>query len=413
MQFDVMARAPYTFVGSVSSHLRPPDQVVILGGGRWAQVIAEVVCDLLPPETPLMLCSPRGANALTTWVAVQGLDDRICVAKQWPEAFLPSRTAVIVANAARDHAAAGRWALEQGAAVLIEKPLALSLQDARGLADCASRCGGLLAAAHVLRFARYLTNFACMLPPWDEVYSINLEWADPAGEQRYGETKQYDSSVPVFLDCLPHAVSVLQSVFGLLPESAGLPVVEAGGARVTVPLLLSDRPCRVILQRNGPHRLRRLSVETSSGSATLDFSAEPGVIRMGTENVCGDLHWDNAQRPLAALLGAFLTAAAGGGGDPRLSLDTAFTACTIADAIMPRYRAALLAWLADHLILESEPDDAVHYALAELLQVEGRLPKTELAAREVRLWHLLRDTSPALWEAAMEGAGLDWNSKKT
>jgi predicted dehydrogenase len=376
-------------------------------------VIAGVVCNLLPPNTPLTLCSPRGAIALTTWVAEQGLDDRISVAKQWPEAFPSGRTAVIVANAARDHTAAGFWALERGAAVLIEKPLALSLQDVRNLADCASRCGGLLAAAHVLRFARYLTSFARVLPSWEEVRSINIEWTDPAGERRYGEVKQYDSSVPVFMDCLPHAVSVLQSVFGVLPELAGVPTVEAGGARIAVPLLLGERPCRVILQRNGLHRLRRISVETSSGTATLDFSAEPGVIRLGAKEVCGDNSWDKAPRPLASMLAAFLAAAAGGEGDSRLSLDTAFTTFTITDAVMPDYRNSVLSWLADRLISANESDDAVRYALAEILQVEGRLPETELAAREVRLRQLLRDTPPAFWGTAMEEYGLNWNSKMT
>lgn len=405
-----MTLAPSTSTGMLASHSHRLDQVVILGGGRWARVMTEVVCNLLPGDTPLTVCSPRGAAALTAWAVERGLDGRVSVAEQWPEALVPGRTAVIVANAARDHAAAGRWALERGAAVLIEKPLALSLQDARDLADCASRCGGLLAAAHVLRFARYLTNFASMLPSWNEVCSINLEWVDPAGEQRYGENKQYDASVPVFMDCLPHAVSVLQSVLGLLPELAGLPVVEAGGARVTLSLSLGGRPCHVILQRNGPQRLRRMSVETSSGTATLNFSAEPGVIRLGTENVCGDPCWDNAQRPLASLLSTFLTAAAGGEVDSRLSLDTAFTACTITDAVMPDYRAAILPWLADRLISDNESDDAVRYALVELLQIEGRLPKTELVAREVLLRQLLRDTSPALWGIAPEAGGY-WSSK--
>lgn len=390
-----MSHAQSASFASVSNHIHSPDQVFIFGGGRWARVIAGVVSDLLPTSTPLTLCSPRSSAALQIWSVEQGLDGRIALGHEWPETFPSGRTAVIVANAARDHVAAGLWALERGASVLIEKPLALSLRDAQNLADCASRCGRLLAAAHVLRFTRYLTNFSGMLPAWEAVISINLEWVDPAGERRYGETKQYDSSVSVIMDCLPHAISVLQSVFGRLPELAGSLTVEDGGSRVVLPLMLSGRPCSVYLQRNGPSRLRRLSVKTSNGLLTLDFSVEPGVIWLGAQGICADSCWDHAKRPLASLFGAFLTAAAGESVDSRLSLDTAFTACAITDAVMAEYRTLMTSWLADHLSSGNKLGDAVRYALVELLQIEGRFPKTELEETEVLLQQFLRDTCPA------------------
>ena len=392
-----MVPARSSLFDSLSSHIHSPDQVFIFGGGRWARVIAGVVRDLLPTNTPLTLCSPRGAASLATWSVEQGYDGCIAVERNWPETFPSGQTAVIVANAARDHVAAGLWALERGASVLIEKPLALSLRDAHNLADSASRHKGLLAVAHVLRFTRYLTNFSNMLPAWRDVSSINLEWVDPAGEQRYGEAKQYDSSVPVFVDCLPHAISVLQSAFRQLPKLAGPPTVEDGGSRVTLPLMLSDRPCCVQLQRNGPSRLRRLSVKTSSGLLTLDFTVEPGVIFLGNQSFRGDHCWDSEVRPLAGLLNAFLTAASGGTVDSRLSLDTAFATCAIIDGVIADYRAAIMSWLVDRLSSDSTMDNSVRYALIELLQIDGRLPKNELETSEGLLRKFLRDTPPVGW----------------
>jgi predicted dehydrogenase len=377
---------------SVSSHINFPDQVFIIGGGRWARVIAKVVCDLLPTDMPVTVCSSRGATALTTWSEEHGLDGRIAVAQKWPETFPSRRTAVIVANAARDHIGAGLWALERGASVLIEKPFALSLRDAQRLADCAIRHGRLLAAAHVLHFTRYLENFSRTMPEWENISSIDLEWVDPLGERRCGEAKQYDSSVPVFADCLPHAVSALQSVFGLLPELAGSPTVEDGGSRVALPLMLGGRPCCVYLQRNGSSRLRRMSVKTSNGLLNLDFSVEPGVIWLGSQSICADSCWDHAERPLASLLGAFLTAAAGESIDSRLSLDAAFTACAIADAVMADYRATMTSWLSDYLSSGKEFGAAVRYALIERLQIDERLPKIELEGTEVLVRKYLRDT---------------------
>lgn len=378
-----------------ASNSRRLDQVVILGGGRWARVMAGVAADLLPGDTSLTVCSPRGADALTAWTMERGLEGRISVVGQWPEAFAPGRTAVIVANAARDHVAAGRWALERGAAVLVEKPLAVSLKEAEDLANRARCNGGLLAAAHVLRFARYLHTFAQMLPPLGGVRSSTLEWVDPAGERRYGEAKQYDPSVPVYMDCLPHVVSVLHGVFGVLPEPDGAAIVEAGGAKVMVPLSLGGRSCLVTMQRNGPHRLRRLTVRMASGTALLDFSVEPGVIRLGTEEVCADPCWDTAPRPLASMLDAFLTAAAGGEVDPRLNLDTGLTACAITGVVAPAYQAAVLPWLMAQLRSVLEPDASAEYALAELLQADGRLADTELMMRGIRLQQRLRNMPPA------------------
>jgi predicted dehydrogenase len=344
------------------------DQVVILGGGRWARVIAGVVCDLIPPTTRLTLCSPRGADSLNNWVSEQGLGNRISVTNQRPEVLSSSSTAVIVANAARDHVTAGRWAIERGGAVLVEKPFTTSLQDARDLVEYADQCGGLLVAGHVLRFARYLTNFSSMLPPWEEISSIFFEWIDSAGEQRYGEAKQYDATVPVFMDCLPHVVSVLQTVFGMLPELHRIHAVEAGGSRVTVILLLGGRKCHVTMQRNGKQRVRCLTVMTRNEKATLDFSTEPGVIRIGEVQVVGDNSWNKKPRPLASMLTAFLSAAHGGEVDARLNLNVALTSCAITDAIMLDYRDQIISWLACQAHSPEKYGTAFKYASDEFYQ---------------------------------------------
>jgi len=369
------------------------DHVVVVGGGRWARQIVAVLYGLLPPQVPLTVYSPRGADAVAVWAAERGLARRLAVTGQWPDLAAPGRAAVVVANAARDHAEAARRALAGGAAVLVEKPLAVSLDEARDLQFHAAHCGVQLMAAHVLRFARYLDTYAGSLPPLAQVRAITLEWIDPVSEQRHGEAKQYDPAVPVYIDCLPHAVSVLQAVWGMLPEAAGPPVVQAGGARVTLPLSLAGRACRVTLQRNGAGRRRRVAVETEAGSVVLDFSQEPGIIRQDGQERGADPLWDTAPRPLGSLLAAFLAAAAGGPADPRLSLDTGLAACGIAEAVTPAYDAAMLAWLADRLRLADEPGNDLRYALAELLQCHGRLEGPELELRVRRLRRCFADAA--------------------
>lgn len=371
---------------------------MVLGGGRWARQIVAVLCGLLPPAVPLTVCSPRGADAMAAWAAERGLAQRLAIIRQWPDVAALGRTALIVANAARDHAATARRALAGGAAVLVEKPLAMSRDDADDLAACAARSDEPLMAAHVLRFARYLVAYAGSLPPLAQLRAITLEWIDPTAEQRYGEAKQYDPTVPIYIDCLPHAVSILQTVWGVLPEPLGMPVVQAGGARITVPLSLAGQSCQVVMQRNGAARRRCITAETGAGRVTLDFSKEPGIIRQDGVQRGADPLWDTAPRPLGSLLAAFLAAAAGAPADPRLSLDTGLAACGIAAAIKPAYDTAMLAWLTDRLRLATEPDGDLQYALAELLQHDGRLDEPEMQRRVQRLRGSFADTgsSPAV-----------------
>ncbi len=60
--------------------------------------------------------------------------------------------AVVVANAPSEHLAAARWAVERGCAVLVEKPLAASLDGVDRLIDDARQAGVHLAVGHNLRF---------------------------------------------------------------------------------------------------------------------------------------------------------------------------------------------------------------------------------------------------------------------
>jgi len=344
-----------------------PDQIFIFGGGRWARVIAQVLCDMLPPSTHLTMYSPRGILNVLSWVSKNKLEHRISVEKLWPETFPHGSSSVIVANAAHDHFAAASWALERGADVLVEKPLSMSLRDLQRLISFASTCKGQLVSAHVFRYTRYIENFSRLLPCLDRITFARFDWIDPVSEHRHGEQKNYDSTIPVYVDCLPHAISVIQSTFQILPRFAGPPTISAGGAKVQIPLSVDSCSCIVSLQRNGTHRLRRLTVKTTEDSAVLDFSCEPGFIRLGKKEFDSDPLWDRSPTPLSSLLEAFLLYSSQGKIDARLELDTGLAACSIADAITPFYQAHLFSWLFRKLISATDLSPDAYYAINELL----------------------------------------------
>jgi hypothetical protein len=357
-----------------------PGVILVIGGGRWARVITSVLCDFLPKEVPISMFSSHGYFELINWKNKTNIGNRVSILECLPYEFKVDFAAVIVANSSSDHSKTGRWALEKNAAVLIEKPFGLCLSEVQALSDFASKCGGLLAPAHVLRFNRSLQSFADLMPSYDSVLSIEVEWIDPIVECRYGENKKYDPAVPIYLDCLPHIVSILQSVSSFVPIFNKPPIITNGGSKVVLPLIMEGIPCNILMQRNGYARVRCIRVESTFGVAKLDFSVEPGTITVGSERSCADLSWNTSPRPLHMLLQTFLTTSMTGTLDSRFSLDTAFAAVNISDQVKPFYLQTVVPWLVEKLKSTQNMDDSSWYALTEILQIDLRQSLTQLDA---------------------------------
>lgn len=358
-----------------------------MGGGRWARVLADELSRILPPGVPLTVCSPSAANSVKAWAVASGLEKRVNVTSAIDD--LNSETVVIVANSARDHVATARWALSRGAAVLVEKPMAFTMPELRALMADAKAMDCLLAPAQVLRFVRYLPNFAAQLEEIGEISTINVEWRDPAGEVRYGERKTYDAGTPLHIDVLPHIVSAIQAVFRVLPLPDGPPLIAAGGAHVDLQLKVGDWPCAVTLERNATERKRKIVVCGSQGNAILNFTKEPGSITIGKTSSNADPLWSSGPRPLESLLSAFLHANGGAPANLGLSLDTAEATCLILDTVRESYERQRIQFLINNLSTGAPIDGPLGYALSEFLQSHSRSEGEELS-RQIAL---IRQTS--------------------
>lgn len=366
--------------------------VLVVGGGRWARVLTEVLIDLISPTTVLSIYSAGASDVVASWVANSGLAGRVIVKDSLPDS-LDRNSVVIVANAARDHVAFARWALSKKASVLVEKPIADTTSRLQSLIACSVEGKSFLAPAHVFRFTRYLPNFANHLKEIGSIIRIRLVWKDSASEYRYGQRKTYDSGTPVTLDVLPHVVSILQTLFSLLPRPAGLPVVAGGGAKVGLTLLLGNRSCEVTIERNASQRCRRVVVEGTNGEAVLDFTNEPGTITVESKEFNADTSWPTSPRPLASMLVSFLEAASGGTRHPSLGFDTAKATCNILDTIRDSYKDQQLKFILDGINSGNLLDGSMVYAVSELLQTHARLDDAALKKRQARLTYLLAEGS--------------------
>jgi predicted dehydrogenase len=299
-----------------------PPSVAVVGGGRWARVLLEVLGGLLPPEVALSAHSASNSQGVARWAEEKGWAGRLAARAEPPK----GAAAVLVANLACDHEAAAVAALRDGAAVLLEKPLA---PDAAGAERILAASGGKLAASQVFRYARFVDGFARRCAQAGPLESLSVIWTSPAVESRYGEVVRHDAGLAFAADVLPHVCALVEAVAGHPPSS-----LRSAAREDAVERLMLDAgglPVDARLQRGGDVRRRILEARAGGLLITLDFSTEPGTIAGPEGAEAGDPDWKTKPRPLASMLSAFLGWTAGGKKDSRLEPDTALLACRLAD----------------------------------------------------------------------------------
>lgn len=316
--------------------------VSVVGGGRWAATIASIVCRELPQTHVVTMHSPHNAAGLAEWQA------------QYPGALVQDRHpdyanekphAVIVANAAANHAAAATQALSAGVPVLVEKPIAASTGDAQRLLAIAAGNATVLAVSNVFLFARHLELFADHAKPADGLKRLRFVWTDPASEVRWGMRKRYDPALCVTDDILPHIVPILTHRLGLPAPRLDRVTVARGGAEVTLSVQLGDAAGEIVIARESDKRRRLIEIERLGGMASVDFGEEPGTLDIGGVKTSAEPAGPGKPSPLTAMVLSFLQAAGGAPLDARLAASHAVDALRMADDVRPLYRAEQQRWL--------------------------------------------------------------------
>lgn len=379
-----------------------PDNIVIFGGGRWARVLTETICNIVHPDVKVAIYSSNNTSAMTAWAESLTTAHKIEIWKEVPAVFTTNSVAAIVVNAARDHKQSVTAALRAGASVLVEKPVTLTYRESKLLADYALKQNATLAAAHVFLFAGYLDNFSKLVSGAGKIIGLRLEWTDPGAETRYGENKKYDASLPVFADWLPHILAIISKLISEPVLSCEELALQKGGAVLKCILRFGHVPGHLRMERNGVVRERYLEVTTESGLYRLDFSVEPGNISYGGNKINADPDWHNKERPVASMLRAFLKGVAGKGFDPRLHIDTGLEANKVIDLVNGKYRYLQVAWLADCLNEYRTVDEDMRYALTEIFQINGSLAAPEIEEKISRFSKVISGGSFQSWSERLK-----------
>ena len=120
--------------------------VALLGGGFMARIHANSYSSLSDRAQVRVVCALDGAEAIAEGLGAE-------VAREWEEAIAaPGVDAVDICLPTPLHRPVAERAFALGRHVLVEKPVALSLEDADAMGAAAKAAGRVLMVGHVLRY---------------------------------------------------------------------------------------------------------------------------------------------------------------------------------------------------------------------------------------------------------------------
>ncbi|MGD8397177.1 MAG: Gfo/Idh/MocA family oxidoreductase [Candidatus Eiseniibacteriota bacterium] len=192
---------------------------------------------------------------------------------------------VVVATTSSSHAGLARGALEAGKHVMVEKPLALSVEDAEGLVTAAAAAGRILMVGHLLEYHPAVDMLR------DLVRGGELGEVYYAYSQRVnlGKIRQDENALWSFG---PHDLSIILDLFGEHPErvsATGRAFLQPGLEDVVfVSLMFPGRKlANLQLSWLDPHKLRRLTLVGSQRMVVFDDMEAAEKIRIYDKGVSG------------------------------------------------------------------------------------------------------------------------------
>src|SRR4051812_12217011 len=185
------------------------------------------------------------------------------------EDLLDAVDAVTVVVPTPAHFAVASKALERGKHVLVEKPIAATIEEADAMLAIAKRTGALIQTGHVERFNRAIRGALQYVDQPRFIESDRLAPFNPRG-----------SDVAVVLDLMIHDIDLVHTLVGgpVKDVSAvGVPVltpfVDIANARLT---FASGAVANITASRVSRERMRKLRLFQPSGYLSLDLGTGTG-----------------------------------------------------------------------------------------------------------------------------------------
>ena len=183
--------------------------------------------------------------------------------------------AVTIATPPATHHSLALAYLKAGKDVLVEKPMALTVDDARELVEVAESTGRMLAVVHNFQFARSVVRLRRMLAE-GRLGEVRAVWGAQLSNPQRRLPEWYESlPLGLFFDESPHFFYLVRSVVGTEPELelAHLVPSRTGGhtpAAITLVMRAGEVPVQISMNFEAPVSEWLLTVLGSRGLAVVD-----------------------------------------------------------------------------------------------------------------------------------------------
>ena len=201
-----------------------------------------------------------------------GLDDAL--------AWLPDF--VIVATDAKSHAEPSIKALENGAAVLVEKPIASDVRDAQTIVDAAIRTAGRLRVACNMRFHPAVQALRAALPTIGRVYVARALYGNYLPDQRadidyrttYAVTAEEGGVVLDAIHEFDYLSWLLGPIDSLIADTWQPSTLEMSAESCAAIILQHRSGCRSELHLDYLRRTKRRGCEIIGEAGVLEWTSE-------------------------------------------------------------------------------------------------------------------------------------------
>jgi dTDP-4-amino-4,6-dideoxy-D-glucose ammonia-lyase len=275
------------FLTQLADRLVVPDQVAIVGSGRWARVICRVLTEFAPPISRIVLVAERNFTATQAWLEEQKQASgsngyaRVEVVPALRDVLdSPRVEAAFVTKMASEHYASTRELLLAGKHVLVEKPFVLSSKEAIELTALAAAARRTLAVGYEFMFAPPLHRLRDAIEQYvPDASRVTFAWEDCRNAVKYGVRKEPDLSANAITDIYPHILSQLLLLFGQQAVTIRQVTMRDGCSDARVHFEYGTLDATAAIDKDAAVPRRTIEVASPSGhTLRLDFTHEPGQI---------------------------------------------------------------------------------------------------------------------------------------
>ncbi len=248
----------------------------IIGGGRWARVVAGEAHKLVDYSLDITIVSKKNFDGMTEWSTDFFGKKAITVIKNLPEK-LNIKSSIYVANETKLRFETLQRIAKFKVPILVEKPLMLNSAQAKKIFDLYKHEDVKLSTSQVFRFLDSIQILKNELR-FFKFENIEFYWHDCLHEVRYGELKKFEPDVPLHHNVFPHIYSIMYELLGKFElELVGIQTNELSETLTLDFIIDSSVKFKTHLLRSATQRLRLIRFSNESKTINFNFSSEESI----------------------------------------------------------------------------------------------------------------------------------------